>query len=87
MDFQSEHAQAILNPESPGKHHPDNIQIMLGHHNRLKNNSNWGRFTLEEQITYIESAIKCQAVIENRLGVDLDGNVVAALLDRLKNIY
>ena len=54
LDFELEHARAILNSKDPGKHHPDNLQILLKSHNRLKSNANWERFTLQEQIEYIQ---------------------------------
>jgi hypothetical protein len=57
LDFELEHAKALLNPTDPGLHHPDNIQLLLKSHNRMKSNYNWERFTINEQIDYIKSAI------------------------------
>jgi hypothetical protein len=38
LDFEVDHAQAILNETNPGKHHPDNLQILTKAHNVRKNN-------------------------------------------------
>jgi len=40
LDFEFEHAKAILNKKDPGNHHPDNIQILLKSHNRMKSSKN-----------------------------------------------
>lgn len=63
LDFEVDHANAISNPDAPGKNHPDNLQILQKSHNRRKNDSNWKRFTIEEQIAYIQAAVKVQHLI------------------------
>ena len=87
LDFEVDHAQALLNKETAGKHHPDNLQLLLKAHNGKKQNNNWQRFSLDEQIEYIESAIKLQALVAPRLGIELADQVLESLLDRLKRIY
>ena len=87
LGFEVDHAAALLNKEKPGHHHPDNLQLLLKAHNAKKNNSNWPRLTLEEQIAYIKMAVDHQAVIASRLGVEMDVTIIEALIERLKNIY
>ena len=57
LDFEVDHAQALLNPESAGQHHPNNLQLLLKNHNGKKHSKNWERFSIDEQIDYINSAI------------------------------
>ena len=87
LDFEFEHAKAILNPKDPGKHHPDNIQILLKSHNRLKSNDNWDRFTLQEQIEYIEAVVKVQKLVAKRMNLDLQEDVINSIIERLKLVY
>jgi hypothetical protein len=87
LDFEFEHAKAILNPKDPGKHHPDNIQILLKSHNRLKGNSNWKRFTLKEQIEYIEAVVKVQKLVSKKMEIDLQDEVIGSIIERLKLVY
>ena len=87
LDFEVDHASALLNKEDPGKHHPDNFQLILKAHNAKKNNNNWQRFTFEEQVDYIKSAIKLQQLVAPRFGIKLDDNISSSLEVRLKSIY
>ncbi|MCU7863283.1 MAG: HNH endonuclease, partial [Candidatus Thiodiazotropha sp. (ex Lucinoma borealis)] len=87
LDFEMDHACALLNPAKPGKHHPDNFQLILKSHNAKKNNDNWKRFSLEEQIQYIESVIETQGIVASRLGIEITPGVLGSLLDRLKKVY
>lgn len=87
LDFEVDHAQALLNQEAPGQHHPDNLQLLLKIHNGKKNNKNWERFNIEEQIAYIETAINLQILVAPRLNIDMKNEVLHSLIDRLKNIY
>ena len=86
-DFELEHASALLNKENPGDHHPDNIQILLKTHNRTKSGKNWERFSLEEQIEYITSAINIQKIIARKMNLDIQDYVLELLIFRLKKIY
>jgi hypothetical protein len=87
LNFEVDHAQALLNKEAAGQHHPDNLQLLLKDHNGKKSNSNWQRFSLDEQIQYIETAIKLQTLVAPRLDIDLEEQVLGSLLERLKSIY
>lgn len=87
MDFELEHANAILNPKEPGRHHPDNLQILLSSHNRFKNKSNWLRFTIDEQIEYINSVVLVQKMISKKMNIEIDDSVVVALMERLRKVY
>lgn len=87
IDFEFEHAKAILNPNDPGKHHPDNVQILLKSHNRLKGNNNWERFTLKEQIEYVEAVVKVQKLVSKKMKLDLQEDVIGSIIERLKLVY
>lgn len=87
LDFEFEHAKAILNPTEPGTHHPDNIQILLKSHNRLKGNDNWERFNLKEQIEYIEAVVRVQKIVSSKMKIDLQEDVIGSIIERLKLVY
>ncbi|TEW49572.1 HNH endonuclease signature motif containing protein [Psychromonas algicola] len=87
LDFEVDHAQALLNPDSPGQHHPDNLQLLLRSHNGKKHSKNWVRFSVDEQIDYINSAIKLQSLVAPRMELQLEYSVLSSLLQRLKGIY
>ncbi len=87
LDFEVDHATALLNKEQPGKHHPDNMQLILKAHNSKKNNSNWERFSLDDQIEYIKSVVKTQEIVAPRFGMELNSSVLESLIERLNKIY
>lgn len=87
VDFEIDHAQALLNKEKPGEHHPDNLQLLLKHHNGKKNNKNWERFTFEAQEQYIQQAIKLQGLVADKFDIKIDSEILRLLLLRLKEIY
>ena len=87
LNFEVDHAGALLNPETPGDHHPDNMQLLLKEHNRSKSNKNWTRFSYEEQVSYIETAVQLQSLISSRLGVEMHDGILASLMKRLKEVY
>lgn len=39
LDFEVDHSQALLHADNPGKNHPDNLQLLIKSHNRMKSNS------------------------------------------------
>jgi len=87
LDFEVDHAQALFNVEQPGKHHPDNFQLILKAHNAKKNNNNWARFSLEEQINYIKAAIKLQRIVSSRFGIEMENEVLGSLIERIEKVY
>ncbi len=87
LDFEVDHAQALLNKDRPGFHHPDNLQLILKSHNAKKNNDNWSRFTFEEQKQYLSTVIETQQLIASRLGVEITSDVLTAILERLEKVY
>jgi len=87
LDFEVDHAKALLNKDDAGKHHPDNLQLLLKAHNGKKHVKNWERFTEEEQIDYITTAIKLQEIVAPRLGIDVEHSVLSSLMQRLKEVY
>lgn len=52
-----------------------------------KHSKNWTRFSLEEQVEYIVTAIKLQEIVAERLEVKLDPSVLTLLIQRLKSVY
>lgn len=87
LDFEVDHSQALLNAGSPGRHHPDNLQILLKSHNRMKSNHNWDRFSLDEQVDYIKSTIRLHAIVAKKMKVDLDDKVIDSIVERLKLVF
>jgi len=87
LDFELEHAKAILNPTDPGTHHPDNMQILLKSHNRTKSNSNWERFSIKEQIEYIEAVVRVQKIVSQKMGIEMEDDVIRSVIERIKLIY
>lgn len=87
VDFEVDHATALLNPTESGKHHPDNLQLLIKAHNGKKNKNNWKRFTTDEQIEYIKHVLALQTLIASRLGVSLVNDVLESLLERLAKVY
>lgn len=87
IEFEVDHANALLNNESPGHHHPDNFQLLIKAHNGKKNNKNWERFTLEEQVEYIKTVISLQSIVASRLNIEMENNVLDSLLERIRNVY
>ena len=87
LDFELDHASALLNEAAPGRHHPDNLQFLLKLHNARKRNSNWPRFTLEEQLEYIRASVELQKLVMDRLELDGQTEVLEALLNRIALIY
>lgn len=87
IDFEVDHATALLNPIESGSHNPDNLQLLIKAHNAKKNKKNWQRFTIEEQIEYIKHVLALQTLIANRLGVSLVNDVLESLLERLAKVY
>ncbi len=87
LEFEVDHSIALLNKDKPGKHHPDNFQLILKAHNAKKNNANWERFSLEEQIEYIETAIKLQGIVSSRFRIEMEGEVLGSLIERLSKVY
>lgn len=87
LDFEVDHAMAILNPENPGKHHPDNLQILTKAHNGKKTKSNWTRFSIDEQIEYIEAVIRLQTIVAPKFGIELESKVLENLMSRLREVF
>ena len=87
LDFEVDHAKALLNKENPGEHHPDNFQLILKAHNAKKSSENWERFTIEEQIEYIETAIKLQDLVASKFKIEMVNEVLGSLIERLKKVY
>jgi len=87
LDFEVDHATALLNPNHSGSHHPDNLQLLIKAHNGKKNKKNWERFSIEEQIEYIKHVIALQTLIASRLEIKLVDDVLDSLMERLQKVY
>jgi len=87
LDFEIDHAEALLSQEKQGEHHPENLQLLLKFHNGKKNNNNWKRFSFEEQSEYIKKAIELQSSVAQNFGIEISNKIMSNLLKRLKEIY
>ncbi|HFU75886.1 MAG TPA: HNH endonuclease [Arcobacter sp.] len=87
LDFEVDHAKALLNKEDAGLHHPDNMQLLIKAHNAKKNKKNWKRFSFEEQKQYIEQVVALQTTIASRLEIDLVDEVLDSLFEKLERVY
>jgi len=87
LEFEVDHAKALLNEEDAGRHHPDNLQLLLKAHNAKKNKKNWKRFSFEEQKQYIEQVVALQMTIASRLEIELVDEVLDSLFEKLEKIY
>jgi len=87
VDFEIDHAQALLNDNKQGDHHPDNLQLLLKYHNGKKNKNSWKRFTFDEQAKYIKKTISLQSLVADKFNVEIDNKILESLITRLKEIY
>ena len=87
LDFEIDHAKALLNRDNAGIHHPNNLQLLIKAHNAKKNKKNWKRFTFEEQKQYIEQVVALQMTIASRLEIELVDEVLNSLFEKLEKIY
>ncbi len=87
LDFEIDHAEALLNNEKQGEHHPSNLQLLLKYHNGKKNKNSWNRFTYEEQEDYIKKTIALHSLVADKFDVEIDNKILNSLLNRLKEVY
>ena len=87
LDFEVDHAEALLNSEKQGEHHPSNLQLLLKYHNGKKNKNSWNRFTFEEQEDYIKKSVVLHSLVADKFDVEIDNKILESLLNRLKKIY
>ena len=87
LDFEIDHAKALLNKDNAGTHHPDNLQLLIKAHNAKKNKKNWERFSFDEQKQYIEQVVALQMTIASRLEIELVDEVLNSLFEKLEKIY
>ena len=87
LDFEIDHAEALLNSEKQGEHHPSNLQLLLKYHNGKKNKNSWDRFTFDEQEDYIKKTIALHSLVADKFDVEIDSKVLDSLLNRLKEVY
>lgn len=87
VDFEIDHAEALLNSDKKGNHHPDNLQLLLKYHNGKKNKNSWKRFTIDEQEDYIEKSISLQSLVADKFDIEIDKKIFDSLIKRLKEIY
>ncbi len=87
LDFEIDHAEALLNNQKQGEHHPNNLQLLLKYHNGKKNKNSWNRFTFEEQEEYIKKTVALHNLVADKFDVEIDNKILDSLLNRLKAIY
>jgi len=87
VDFEIDHAEALLNDIKQGEHHPDNLQLLLKYHNGKKNKKSWKRFTFDEQVEYIKKTISLQSLVADKFDVEIDNKILELLINRLKEVY
>ncbi|PRN00062.1 HNH endonuclease [Aliarcobacter cryaerophilus] len=87
LDFEIDHAEALLNNQKQGEHHPNNLQLLLKYHNGKKNKNSWNRFTFEEQEEYIKKTVALHNLVADKFDVEIDNKILYSLLNRLKAIY
>lgn len=87
VDFEIDHAEALLNGEKQGAHHPDNLQLLLKYHNGKKNKNSWKRFTFDEQADYIKQTISLQSLVADKFDVEIDNKILELLINRLKQVH
>ncbi len=87
LDFEIDHAEALLNSEKQGEHHPSNLQLLLKYHNGKKNKNSWNRFTFEEQEDYIKKSVALHSLVADKFDVEIDNKILESLLNRLKEVY
>lgn len=87
IDFEIDHAEALLNNNKQGEHHPNNLQLLLKYHNGKKNKTSWERFSFKEQSEYIKKTISLQVLVAERFDVEIDNKILDLLLKRLQEVY
>ena len=87
LDFEIDHAEALLNSEKQGEQHPTNLQLLLKYHNGKKNKNSWNRFTFEEQENYIKKSVALHSLVADKFDMEIDNKILESLLNRLKKIY
>lgn len=87
VDFEIDHAQALLNDDKQGDHHPDNLQLLLKYHNGKKSKKSWERFTFDEQVDYIKKTISLQSLVADKFDLEIDNKILESLIGRLKEVY
>jgi HPt (histidine-containing phosphotransfer) domain-containing protein len=87
LDFEIDHAEALLNDKKQGEHHPNNLQLLLKYHNGKKNKNSWDRFSFEEQEEYIKKTIALHSLVAYKFDITIDNRILTSLLNRLKMIY
>ena len=87
LDFEIDHAEALLNNEKQGEHHPNNLQLLLKYHNGKKNKNSWNRFTFDEQVDYIKKSVALHSLVADKFEVEIDNKILDSLLNRLNEIY
>ena len=86
MNFELHHATSLLNKQRPGKHHPNNLQLLTAEH-VLKKEDGKKKFTIEEQKAYIKRTLVVDSMVSKASEVSLIDEVLDMLLERLAKVY
>ncbi len=84
INFELDHAFPL---KRGGEGNPDNMQILMTAHNRKKSSTKWDRFTIDEQIEYIEAIIKIQKKIENKIKVKINDQNIDLTIKKLRACF
>ena len=87
LNFEVDHAQALLNMENPGQHHPDNLQILIERRNRIKGSNNWDRYSIDKQEEHLRYHVADHLEEGDLLGVTGCNEILEALIHRLRLVY
>ncbi len=87
LDFEIDHANALMNPTEPGDHHPDNLQLLNSRFNSIKGKYNWKRFTIEEQVKHIRDYAAPYLEHKINLNIEYGEDCLEILIKRLEAIY
>ena len=80
-DIEVDHAQSLMG-DNPGRHHPDNLQLISKTHNRIKSKKSWERMNLEKQLEYLEKMMAYHEMV-----FDVDDEILASLVERVRKVY
>lgn len=80
-DLEVDHAQALMGV-NPGKHHPDNLQLLSKTHNRIKSKTSWDRMSLEKQLEYLH-----KMKVYHMMVFKVDEGIFNSLIERIKKVF
>lgn len=86
LNFTLHHAQSLSKSKSSGRHHVENLQLLIKEHTAVKKDGSQ-KFSIEEQKAYVKRVISVQMMLDKSIDINLTDEVLEMLLDRLEKIY